>query len=122
MKDTDQIHDALIEQGIATYEEICLVCSIKGGSLETYEAILFARTGYRSLEQMQGVKVEDYNTITIVERNGTSYTESVGWSFDEAARTLLGKRGKNGSPICSVSMECTSSKTGFPFTKTQATV
>ena len=51
MKNTDQIHDTLIDLGIATEEEICLVTSIKGNSEETYLAILFARTGCRTLEQ-----------------------------------------------------------------------
>jgi len=66
--------------------------------------------------------MKDYNTITIVETNDTSYTEKVGWSFDEAAKILLGKQGKNGSPIYSVSMEGRSSKTGFPFTITQVSI
>ena len=45
------------------------------------------------------------NLITITERNKTTYTESVGWSFEEAAEMLLGKEGKNGSLIYSISME-----------------
>ena len=46
-----------------------------------------------------------YNTITITERNETTYNEIVGWDFDKAAEMLLGKEGKNGSPIHSVSMK-----------------
>ena len=45
------------------------------------------------------------NLLTITESNMTTYTESVGWSFEEAAEMLLGKEGKNGSLIYSVSME-----------------
>ena len=66
--------------------------------------------------------MKDYNTITIIETNGTSYTERVGWSFDESAKILLGKQGKNGSPIYSVSMDGHSSKTGFPFKITQVSI
>ena len=49
---TDQIHDTLIELGIATSDEIALVTSINGTNEETYKDIIYARTGYRSLEQM----------------------------------------------------------------------
>jgi hypothetical protein len=53
MNNTDQIHDTLIELGIATDEEIALVTSINGTNEESYNDILFSRTGYRSLEQME---------------------------------------------------------------------
>jgi len=52
MTNTDVIHDTLIEEGIATQEEICLVTSINGTNEDSYNAILYSRTGYRSLEQM----------------------------------------------------------------------
>jgi len=48
----NEIHDTLIELGIATSHEIALVTSINGTNEETYNDILYARTGYRSLEQM----------------------------------------------------------------------
>ena len=66
--------------------------------------------------------MKDHNTITIVETDGTSYTEKVGWSFDEAAKALLGKQGKNGSPIYSVSVDGHSSRMGFPFKTTQVSI
>ena len=52
---TMDLYDALINDGICTEEEICLVTCINGNSteLETYLDILFARTGCRSLEQYQ---------------------------------------------------------------------
>jgi hypothetical protein len=53
MNNTDQIHDTLIELGIATDEEIALVTSINGINEKSYNDILFSRTGYRSLEQME---------------------------------------------------------------------
>lgn len=43
----------LIENYIATEEEITLVCNINGHTQETLEDILYARTGYRSFEQIQ---------------------------------------------------------------------
>ncbi len=55
MTNTDEIHDTLLELGIATQEEICLVTSINGTNEETYNDILFSRTGYRSLEQMNDI-------------------------------------------------------------------
>lgn len=43
----------LIQNGIATEEEIILVCNIMGHTQEALENILYARTGYRSFEQIQ---------------------------------------------------------------------
>jgi hypothetical protein len=45
-------YETLIEMNIATEEEISLVTSINGNSEETYLDILFVRTGYRTLEQL----------------------------------------------------------------------
>lgn len=43
----------LIENYIATEEEVILVCNINGHTQETLEDILYARTGYRSFEQIK---------------------------------------------------------------------
>lgn len=43
----------LTEMGIATDEEIGLVAAIKGTNLETMQAILYVRTGYNTLEQIE---------------------------------------------------------------------
>jgi len=48
-----KLWDLITEYGIATEDEICLVTSICGTSLETFESILYSRTGYRSLEQYE---------------------------------------------------------------------
>ena len=45
-------YETLIGINIATEEEISLVTSINGNSEETYLDILFARTGCRTLEQL----------------------------------------------------------------------
>lgn len=43
----------LTETRIATDEEIGLVTAIKGTNLETMKAILYVRTGYNSIEQIE---------------------------------------------------------------------
>ena len=47
---------------------------------------------------------EHYNII-IAERDGTTYSEKVRCGFEDAKIMLLGKRGKNGSIIDSISMD-----------------
>tara|TARA_R100001594_G_scaffold133125_1_gene173653 strand:- start:849 stop:1019 length:171 start_codon:yes stop_codon:yes gene_type:complete len=53
---TNEIYDYLIEYEIATTEEVNLVCCINGTNEEALNSILFARTGYRSIEQLQECK------------------------------------------------------------------
>ena len=50
---TEKLWDYLIDTQTATHEELCLVTSINGQNLETLEAVLYTRTGYRSLEQLK---------------------------------------------------------------------
>ncbi len=52
MKNTD-IWDYLEENMIATFEELSLVTCINGYNEETLNDILFARTGYRSIDQLE---------------------------------------------------------------------
>ena len=42
----------LVEAGIATESELRLVTCIIGYSVETLDKVLYARTGYRSIEQL----------------------------------------------------------------------
>ena len=49
----EELRDYLQEYGVATPEEISLVVHINGESLDTMESILYARTGYNSLEQLE---------------------------------------------------------------------
>ena len=45
-------YDYIVESGIATAEEINLVRSVLDGTwTDIYNAIMYARTGYNSLEQ-----------------------------------------------------------------------
>ena len=51
-KEAVRIKHYLIDYGIATEEEINLVADINGFSEETMNDILYARTGYRDLSQL----------------------------------------------------------------------
>ena len=55
----DEIYDYLIDYGIATEEEISLVCSINGTNEDSLNSILYSRTGYRDIEQIK--EEEDYD-------------------------------------------------------------
>lgn len=60
-KELLKLENYLIDNMIATPEEIDLVTMINGYSLESLEDILYARTGYRSLDQILGEEEdEDY--------------------------------------------------------------
>jgi hypothetical protein len=48
-----QMWDYLVETVIATDDELKLVTNIAGYTVETLEDVLYARTGYRSVEQLE---------------------------------------------------------------------
>jgi len=48
-----KIWDYLVETGIATEKELQLVTCINGYNEETLNDVLYARTAYRSMEQIQ---------------------------------------------------------------------
>jgi len=48
----EKIWDYLIETGIATDEELKLVTCINGYSEKTLNDVIYARTGYRDLDQL----------------------------------------------------------------------
>ncbi len=52
----DQLWDYMVNQEIATTDELRLVCNILGFTLEHLESVLYVRTGYRSLEQIEEAK------------------------------------------------------------------
>ena len=52
-KEIEELQNYLLEMGIATEDEIRLVCSINGTNLDSLESILYSRVGYRSLEQIK---------------------------------------------------------------------
>ena len=43
----------LVDQGIATEQELILVTSINGYNMESLNDIIYARTAYRTAEQLQ---------------------------------------------------------------------
>lgn len=49
---TERTWEYLVENEIATEEELQLVTSVAGYSDETLNAIIYARTGYHDLEQL----------------------------------------------------------------------
>lgn len=46
------LYETLIEKEMFTEEELNLITSINGSSVETLNDCIYARYGYRSLEQM----------------------------------------------------------------------
>lgn len=49
----DEMWEKLVDGGIATEEEVQLVTSINGNNEEAMTDILYARTGYRSFDQLE---------------------------------------------------------------------
>ena len=52
-KKVDEVWDLLIEYGVATQEELGLVTCINGYNIDTLNDVIYARTGYRDIEQLQ---------------------------------------------------------------------
>lgn len=59
MRNKEELWDYLEETGIATEEEMRLVTSINGHNTESLEDILYVRTGYRSLDQLNDMDEEE---------------------------------------------------------------
>lgn len=51
--DIEEAWDYLTSEGIATEDELQLISNGWGYTLENMETVLYARTGYRSFEQME---------------------------------------------------------------------
>ena len=58
MTDINTLWTLLEVYGIATDEEIDLVTNINGYSEETLNDILYARTGYRDIEQYEEAEIK----------------------------------------------------------------
>lgn len=48
---TEELWDFLVNCGIATEEELQLVTNINGYSVDTLQDVIYARTGYRDIDQ-----------------------------------------------------------------------
>lgn len=53
MMSFDELYDKLIMLDIATENEIDLICCINGYTIDTLNDILYARTGYRDIEDIK---------------------------------------------------------------------
>lgn len=51
--DINDLWDYLVNNSIATQEELELITSINGYSVDTLNDVIYARTGYHDLEQLQ---------------------------------------------------------------------
>lgn len=51
--DINNLWDYLVNNSIATQEELELITSINGYSVDTLNDVIYARTGYHNLEQLQ---------------------------------------------------------------------
>ena len=57
--DVESTWDYLVDKGIATEQELILVTSINGYNMESLNDIIYARTAYRIVEQLQEEEDED---------------------------------------------------------------
>ena len=53
-KNISDLWDYLLDKGIVSEETLRVVTSINGYNIDTLEDVLYATTGYRSLEQIEG--------------------------------------------------------------------
>lgn len=55
------MYDQLVDMGIATTDELNLARNLMSGEwMEVLNAVLFVRTGYRSMEQMMEAEDENF--------------------------------------------------------------
>ena len=59
MLDTAELWDAIIEESIATEEELHLVTDIDGYNNDTLNNVIYARTGYQDMYQYKGLDDEE---------------------------------------------------------------
>ena len=52
-KTINEVWDLLIEYGVATQEELELITCINGYNMDTMNSVIYARTGYQNIEQIQ---------------------------------------------------------------------
>lgn len=53
MQEPQEIWEFLIDYSVATEEELRLITSINGYNVESLESVIYARTGYNSLDQLK---------------------------------------------------------------------
>jgi hypothetical protein len=57
----NEIYAYIIDNGIASEEALDLITNINGYSVDTLNDVIYALTGYRSMEQLEGEEEEDNN-------------------------------------------------------------
>ena len=55
----NEIYNYIIDTGIASEEALELITTINGYSVETLNDVIYAMTGYRSMEQLEGEDNDD---------------------------------------------------------------
>lgn len=56
----NNLWDTMVEYGICTDEELGLAVALCGTNIHTLEKVLYIRTGYRTLEQLEGELEEEF--------------------------------------------------------------
>ena len=59
--DKNEVWDFILEYEIATYDELVLVTNINGYRLDVLNDIIYAKTGYRSIDQIKECEPENYD-------------------------------------------------------------
>lgn len=59
MNEYNELWDLLIEQGIATEEELQLVTAINGQNITALNDVLYVRTGYRDMQQYKEYELNE---------------------------------------------------------------
>lgn len=52
-RNIERVWETLVDMGIATDEELQLVTSINGYNIDTLNDIIYVRTGYHDIEQLE---------------------------------------------------------------------
>lgn len=60
MRTLEQIWDEILDQDIATKAELQLITQINGYSIESLNDVIYARTGCRSMEQLNDEEEGEY--------------------------------------------------------------
>lgn len=58
-KKYNDLWDLLIDNNIATDDELDLICHINGWRIETLEDVLYVRTGYRDMQQYKECELNE---------------------------------------------------------------
>ena len=52
-REIERVWEMLVDMGIATDEELQLVTSINGYNIDTLNDVIYVRTGYHDIEQLE---------------------------------------------------------------------